>query len=108
MKELTFAITIKHEGDDWFLAKINKNPNNGWPVYSWSSLAEDAITDFKTAYEADEVARKCGGKVITREACPKCQGLLSKHPAISRDDNETKICTRCGIKEALEAFERSK
>lgn len=108
MKELTFAIAIKHEGDDWYLAHINKSPNQKWPVYSWSSLAEDAITSFKTAYEAGETAKKCGGRVITREACPKCHGILSEHPAISRDDNETKICTRCGIKEAMAAFERSK
>lgn len=107
-KEITFAIAIKHEGDDWYLAKVTKSPSQKWPVYSWSSLEEDAITDFKTAHEADELAAKCGGKVITREACPKCHGILSKHPAISREDNETKICTRCGIREALEEFENAK
>lgn len=106
--ETTFAITIKHEGDDWYLARINSSPSKGWPVYQWSSLEDDALTNFKTANEADEIAAKCGGTVITREACPKCHGLLSQHPAISREDNETKICTRCGIKESLEAFERSK
>lgn len=108
MKELTFAITIKHDGDNWYLAHINTRPEQKWPVYQWSSLPEDALTDFKTAYEAGEIAKKCGGRVITREACPECHGLLSEHPAISREDNETKICTRCGIKEAMEAFERSK
>lgn len=107
-KEIAFAITIKHEGDDWYLAKVTKAPNQSWPVYSWSSLEEYAMTDFKTAHEADELAKKCGGKVITREACPKCHGLLSKHPAISREDNETKICARCGIREAMEEFKNAK
>lgn len=107
-KEITLAITIKHEGDDWYLAKVTKSPHQNWPVYSWSSCEDDALTDFKTANEADKLAAKCGGKVITREACPKCHGILSKHPAISREDNATRICTRCGIREAMEAFENAK
>lgn len=33
--------------------------------------------------------------------CPKCKGKYSKYPAISRADNKTEICSRCGIAEAL-------
>lgn len=108
-KELTFAITIEHEGEDWYLAKYEPaTAKRNWPKAQWSSLPEDAMTSFETAHKADKLAKKVGGKVITREACPTCHGLLSKHPAISRIDNKTKICTRCGIKEALEDFEASK
>lgn len=108
-KEITFAITIKHEGDDWYLAKYTpKTETHRWPVQQWSSLPEDAMTSFKTFHEAEELASKVGGKAVTREACPKCHGLMSYHPAISRKDNQTKICTRCGIKEALADFERNK
>ena len=109
MKEITFAITIKHEGDDWYLAKYTpKTETHRWPIQQWSSLPEDAITSFKTFHEAEELASKVGGKAVTSEACPKCHGLMSYHPAISREDNQTKICTRCGIKEALEDFENGK
>lgn len=36
--------------------------------------------------------------------CPKCTIDFETPPAISRVDNETKICSECGILEALEAF----
>lgn len=36
--------------------------------------------------------------------CPKCLGEIGEHPAISREDNKTRICSECGTKEALSAF----
>ena len=34
--------------------------------------------------------------------CPKCGRIYTEHPAISRTDNKTEICPRCGMVEALE------
>lgn len=39
--------------------------------------------------------------------CPICDGPLGKYPAISREDNKTKICSNCGTLEALAAFKES-
>lgn len=36
--------------------------------------------------------------------CPLCHKPYSGYPAISRKDNKTKICSECGLKEALEVF----
>jgi len=36
--------------------------------------------------------------------CPRCKGIMSKYPAISRRDNKTKICSRCGTEEVLFDF----
>lgn len=36
--------------------------------------------------------------------CPICGGCYKNHPAISRRDNCTEICPRCGVLEALEDF----
>lgn len=106
MAEQTFAITIKHEGEDWWLAKVTKaKAPLKHTIYSWSSLREDALTNFETLAQAEDIATKCGGKAITAEACPRCHGLMSKRPALSREDNQTQICQRCGIREALEDFE---
>lgn len=33
--------------------------------------------------------------------CPKCKKEYEEHPAISRVDNKTPICSMCGIAEAL-------
>ena len=38
--------------------------------------------------------------------CPLCKRPIEGHPAISRKDNKTEICSRCGQKEALEDFMR--
>lgn len=39
--------------------------------------------------------------------CPICGFEIDKYPAISRKDNKTKICSNCGVLEALEAFNTS-
>jgi len=36
--------------------------------------------------------------------CPKCHNVYLLYPAISRDDNVTRVCPECGKKEALEVF----
>lgn len=43
-------------------------------------------------------------KVFEIQRCPKCKKEFTEHPAISRDDNETEICPKCGTREAVEAF----
>ena len=35
------------------------------------------------------------------ELCPLCKNELGQYPAISRADNKTKICSKCGMNEAL-------
>lgn len=35
--------------------------------------------------------------------CQKCKREFSGYPALSRVDNKTWICPRCGVKEALDA-----
>ena len=38
--------------------------------------------------------------------CPKCKQQIFGHPAISRIDNKTEICSDCGVREALEALHK--
>jgi hypothetical protein len=33
--------------------------------------------------------------------CPLCSNEVGDYPAISRKDNKTKICSDCGVSEAL-------
>lgn len=40
----------------------------------------------------------------TERTCPKCGGVYTGVPALSRVDNETLICPDCGTHEALEAL----
>ena len=36
--------------------------------------------------------------------CPFCGREYNEHPAISRADNKTEICPRCGMNEAVSDF----
>lgn len=43
-----------------------------------------------------------------RRICPNCGRYLVCYPAISRKDNQTEICRTCGLKEALDAYNRNR
>ena len=36
-----------------------------------------------------------------RHKCPKCGKYYVGYPALSREDNKTEICPKCGVEEAL-------
>ena len=36
--------------------------------------------------------------------CPRCKKEFKGHPAISRRDNKTEICSDCGLQEAMFDF----
>lgn len=42
------------------------------------------------------------------ETCPECGGPLGEHPALSRTDNKTDICSDCGTRQALESYFNAK
>lgn len=47
----------------------------------------------------DDVMKELGIRI-----CPVCGDEYTEHPAISRKDNITEICPKCGMKEALDVF----
>lgn len=36
--------------------------------------------------------------------CPVCEREVDEHPALSRVDNRTEICSKCGVDEAMRDF----
>lgn len=63
--------------------------------------------DPEKAPEPIELKLKITENSVKRKKCPICGNPLGKYPAISREDNETKICSNCGTLEALAAFKES-
>lgn len=41
---------------------------------------------------------------MDKRICPVCKKEYIGYPAISRRDNETEICSKCGVDEALNDF----
>lgn len=52
--------------------------------------------------------KRLTGRVIDMKGdyfklCPRCKRWVDmKHPALSRADNKTNVCSRCGSEEAIE------
>ncbi|MGN1043533.1 MAG: hypothetical protein ACI4PR_01855 [Acutalibacteraceae bacterium] len=42
--------------------------------------------------------------IIEIKICPHCRRAYHGHPAVSRKDNKTLICSDCGTREALESL----
>ena len=55
-------------------------------------------------YRANKVNGETKYYIGAAKICPKCKGDIVGHPALSRVDNRTEICSDCGLLEALEAF----
>lgn len=43
-------------------------------------------------------------EIGTEKTCPKCGQIYTEPSALSREDNETLICSDCGILESLESL----
>ena len=55
------------------------------------------MKDGKISHSDSKAAQK-------RRKCHKCGKYYVGYPALSREDNETKICSGCGLKEAIRQF----
>ncbi len=43
---------------------------------------------------------------MKEQTCPRCSEVYTDYPALSRLDNKTDICSRCGREEALYNWQR--
>lgn len=78
-----------------------------WKVPTFTETIETA-TFYESSEEAEEVCSNIGfGNFKIYPVCPRCHKEYDGHPAISRDDNITKICPDCGTQEALIVFMRN-
>ena len=84
------------------------NINNSIPsdlTFVHLTTSIDNATIFNSPEEAEVACSKLEPGVFKiYPVCPNCGEDYDGHPAISRKDNKTKICTRCGIGEALMDF----
>lgn len=92
------------------LAKLKKTD---FPIrignFKFSIIKNKVVYDYDPIKEEEPIELKLK---ITENSdkgtkCPICGELLGKYPAISREDNKTKICSNCGTLEALAAFKES-
>lgn len=73
-------------------------------------LANDisGATLFEDISKVENVCHELGSNFKIFPVCPKCHQEYDGYPAVSRDDNKTKICDKCGLEESIIAFVKYK
>lgn len=85
---------------------VRTYPGNvkGWIVRELSEVL-DGATFYNSSEEAEKVLNEINDPILkVYPICPICHRDYSGYPAISRKDNKTRICSRCGTNEALTIF----
>ena len=97
---------IKGYWDDetaYFVNVNKKTPNSLAVVHLTTDI--NSATKFNTIKKAEEKLKFINRNIFKiYPVCPKCHKDYTGHPAISRRDNKTKICSNCGILEGLDNF----
>lgn len=57
--------------------------------------------------ELESLPKTLTYKILELQRCPKCKKEFTGYPAISRKDNKTEICPECGVREAIEAYQKA-
>ena len=80
-----------------------------WDIPNCSETLKDAKL-FDSSEEAEEICKTIASMNFKiYPVCPRCHKEYEGYPAISRIDNKTEICEKCGLTEALwEFFEHEK
>lgn len=92
------------------LAKLKKTD---FPIrienFKFSIFEDKIVYDYDPIKEEEpiELKIKITENSNKKKQCPICGNPLGKYPAISREDNKTKICSNCGTLEALAAFKEA-
>ena len=78
--------------------------NKSWDIPNCSTTIDDA-TLFNTMESAvDELNKFESSKFKIYPVCPRCHHEYENYCAISRIDNKTQICEKCGLQESLLDF----
>lgn len=93
-----YVIGTPHYSETWFYKGGRKSFS---PKLSEAKRYDD-LDDLRE--ELDKIVRGCALRIIEIQKCPKCGKEFTEHPAISRVDNETEICSKCGVDEAVDAY----
>lgn len=106
-----YVIGIIHDRDIWYyVGEQDFDGKKLKPMERFSSFLVDAkrYDDMDILREELEgLPQAAAYKLLEIQRCPKCKKEFTEHPALSREDNETEICPECGVREAIEAYQKA-
>lgn len=104
----SYIIGINHNGEIWYYVGFAAHDGSKLaPANRYSSILDDA-KEYDSYINAKHVAdcdipQEYVKWIIQIRKCPLCGKKYIGHPALSRKDNKTEICSDCGIREAIDA-----
>ena len=106
-----YVIGVIHDKDIWYyVGEYGTDGKKLEPRQKYSSFLADAKRYDDTNLLRDDLdllRESVMCKIFEIQRCPKCKKEFTEHPALSRDDNETEICPECGVREAIEAYQKA-
>lgn len=99
-----FVLKAYWDDEPAYYMNVNDSIPCGMKFVHLTTSIENA-TKFKSVREAETACNNLDSKAFKiYPVCPICEKDYSEHPAISRKDNKTKICSACGMAEAIAEF----
>ena len=103
-----YVISVMHDKDIWYyVGEYDVDGKKLEPRQKYSSFLVDAkrYDDINLLCDdLDLLHESVTRKIFEIQRCPKCGKEFTEYPALSRVDNETEICSECGVKEAVMLF----
>ena len=105
------VIGVIHDKDIlYYVSRYDANGMKLKPNEQYSSFLVDA-----KRYDDEDVLREeleslpktLAYKILELQRCPKCKKEFTEHPALSRVNNKTEICPECGVREAVEEYQKA-
>ena len=100
-----YVIGVIHDKDIWYyVGEYDADGKKLKPHQKYSSFLADSkrYDDLELLRDdLDLLHVSVTRKILEIQRCPKCKREFTEYPALSRVDNETEICPKCGIEEAL-------
>ncbi len=104
-----YVIKAYADGREWFYVGVVGYDGERPAIHNrFSSALADAL-QFKTIKDStlvikSQIPAEYAPKAVFLRKCPICHDNYVDYPALSRKDNATEICSRCGIREAIGCF----
>ena len=103
-----YVIGVIHNKDIWYyVGEYDADGKKLKPHQRYSSFLADAkrYDDIDLLRDdLDSLHESATRKILEIQRCQKCKKEFTEYPALSRADNETKICPERGIEEAISAY----
>ena len=106
-----FVIGVVHDKEIWYyVGETDPEGNKLGAKEKYSSFLCDAKRYDDLDLLRDDlnlINDSLMREILEIQRCPKCKKEFTEYPALSREDNETEICPECGIREAIEAYQKA-